>query len=181
MTEKTFWERFNASLENQKRLIASTDYFDWLYEFTKKHPKFTDTSWQYTKDESMSATDHSQVELLTDFFTAIDQYHRKNLLKVNMEGYACWYNVKYKDTYFAIGMIVGQGATSFVTRHENYEAMEGEVFIDFEYILGQQAAPGLVKKQQILQRVQADSDKLRDLGTPKSAVLEVIEKSFAKK
>jgi len=177
--EKTFWERFNESLENQKRLISSTEYFDWLYEFTKSHKKFSDTDWLYDR-VSISEDDYSQVELLTDFFTAIEEYHRENLLEANAQGYAAWYNIKYKDVYFAIGICVGQGASNFVTRYENPEEMEGEPFIEFEYILENKEAPGLAQKKAALQSLQDTANLLRDLGVPKSEVDNVIKKAFEK-
>lgn len=181
MAEKTFWERFNESLENQKRLIASTEYFDWLYEFTNKHRKFTDTDWLYKKDKSMSETDYSQVDILTDFFTAVDQYHRRNLLAANTEGYAAWYNIKYKDAYFAIGIRVGQGAQNFVTRYKRYEDMLPEPFIEFEYIMENRTAPGLDEKQEKLQQLQEIAIQLDNIGTPKEAVEKVINGVFKKK
>lgn len=181
MAEKTFWERFSESLENQKRLIASTEYFDWLYEFAKKHRKFTDTDWLYKKDPNMSEHDYSQVGLLTDFFTAVDQYHTRNLVVANTEGYAAWYNIKYKDAYFAIGICVGQGAYNFVTRYEKYESMVPEPFIEFEYILENKDAPGLSEKREALQRLQAEANLLCNLGTPKGAVENVIKQIFENK
>jgi hypothetical protein len=179
-SEKTFWERFNESLENQKRLIASTEYFDWLYEFTKKHRQFSDIDWLYDR-VSISEDDYSQLELLTDFFTAVDRYHRDNLLETNAQGYAAWYNIKYKDVYFAIGIRVGQGASNFVTRYKNFKEMAGEPFIEFEYILKNKEAPGLVQKKATLQSLQDTANLLRDLGVPKSAVDDVIQKAFEKK
>lgn len=178
--EKTFWERFNKSLENQKRLVESTDYFDWLYEFTKKHQKFTDTDWLYDSD-SICESDYSQVELLTDFFTAVDQYHRRNLLEANAEGYAAWYNIKYKDAYFAIGIRVGQGAQNFVTRYKQYKEMLPEPFIEFEDILENKKHPGLAEKNEALLKLQAEANLLRNLGVPREIIENTIKQVFERK
>ena len=177
--EKTFWERFNESLENQKRLISSTEYFDWLYEFTKKHRQFSDTDWLYDRI-SISEYDYNQVELLTDFFTGVDGYHRNNLLEANTQGYAAWYNIKYKDAYFAIGIRVGQGASNFVTRYKNFKEMDGEPFIEFEYILENKKAPKLSEKKQALQSLREVVNLLHGLGVPKSEVERVIKEIYVK-
>lgn len=178
--EKTFWERFNESLENQKRLIQSTEYVDWLYEFTKRHRQFSDIDWLYDR-VSISEDDYSQVKLLTDFFTGLDLYHRNNLLESNSQGYAAWYNIKYKDVYFAIGIRVGQGASNFVTRYKNFKEMDGEPFIEFEYILENKESPNLSEKKATLQTLQDTANLLCSLGVPKSTVDEVIKKAFEKK
>lgn len=181
MKEQTFWERFNASLANQEQLIASTEYFDWLYEFTKKRPKFTTTDWMYKKDRNMSEKDYSQVDLLTDFFTAIDGYHRENLLGANAEGYAAWYNLKYNDAYFAIGIRVGQGAENFVTRYKNYKEMNGEPYIEFEDIMQNRVAAGFVEKQKALEQLEVAVKHACSVGVPKDAVEKAIKKAFDKK
>lgn len=177
-SEKTFWERFNESFENQKRLISSIEYFEWLYEFTKKYPRFTDTSWLYKKDPTMSVHDYTQVDLLTDFFTAIDGYHTRNLLKANTEDHAAWYNIKYKDAYFAIGIRVGQGAENFVTRYERYEAMLPKSFIEFEDVMKGKQHPGFAEKNEALQRLQAEANLLRNLGVPREIVENAIKQAF---
>lgn len=179
-SEKTFWERFNENFENQKRLIESTEYFDWLYEFTKKYPKFTDTDWLYDR-ESISESDYRQVELLTDFFTAVDQYHRRNLIGANSEGYAAWYNIKYKDAYFAIGVRVGQGAQNFVTRYKRYQEMIPEPFVEFDVILENKENPGLADKNKALLRLQVALNDLRTLGVPREIIENAIKQVFEKK
>lgn len=181
MKEKTFWERFNEHLDNQKRLLTSTEYFDWLYDFTKKTPRFTDTDWLYEKEPGMTERDCAQVALLTDFFTAVNRYHDKNLLQANTEGCAAWYNIKYKDAYFAVGIRVGQGAENFVTRYANCKEMGDEAFIRFEDILENKEASGLAEKNKALQSLQDIANLLRDLKVPKEAVDKVIKQAYEKK
>lgn len=181
MSEKGFWHRFNQSLENQRRLISGTDYVDWLYEFTKKYPKFSDTTWLYEKDPTMSETDYSQVDLLQDFFGAVYRYYLDNLLEGNKEGYATWYNIKYKDAYFAIGIVVGQGASNFVTRYQSYEEMLPESFVDFESILKKETDPELYKKKKAIREMQVQIEKVRDLGVSKETVESIIHQVFQQK
>ena len=178
--EKTFWERVNESSENQKRLVANTEYFDWLYEFTKSHRKFFDTDWLYDR-VSISENDYSQVERLTDFFTAIDRYHRDNLLEPNIDGYEWWYNIKYKDAYFAINVMVGQGATNFAIRYDSYEGVVHEPFIDFEYILQGKPVPELEQKQSKLQDFANIVREMKEMGIPLSVIVERVTKTFAQK
>ena len=83
--------------------------------------------------------------------------------------------------YFAIGIRVGQGASNFVTRYKNFKEMDGEPFIEFEYILENKEAPGLEQKKYVLQSLQNTANLLRDLGVLKSEVDNVIKKAFEKK
>jgi len=129
----------------------------------------------------MSEDDYSQVDMLTDFFTAIDDYHRENLLEANSEGNAAWYNIKYKDTYFAIGIRVGQGSESFVTRYKNDKDMDGEPFIEFADIMQNSVAAGFVEKQRALERVETAVKNARALCVPKEAIEKVIKQAFEKK
>lgn len=175
---KTTIAKIVEGIENQKRLVSNTEYMEWLYVFTNSHPKFSDTDWLYEKDSSMSDKDYEQVEHLTDFFTAIDKYHTKNLLNANTEGYTAWYNIKYKDAYFAIGICVGQGAYNFVTRYESYDKMFPEPFIDFDYILQNKIAPGVEQKQAKLKQLEELIDEMKDIGTPLSAIHAVVAKAF---
>ena len=59
--------------------------------------------------------------------------------------------------------------------------MEGEPFIEFEYILEKKEAPGLAQKKATLQILQDTAKRLHDLGVPKSAVDDIIKKAYEKK
>lgn len=179
--EKTFWEKVKESIEIQKRLVTSTDYVEWLFDFTKKHPNFTDSDWLYNEDPEMSENDYSQVRFLTDFFTAIYQYHTRNLLKANGEGHTEWYNIKYKDAYFAIGIRVGQGAENFVKRYESYDAMAPESFIEFKDIMTNKEDAGLAEKNEALQKLQNEVSHVYGLGVPKAVVDNIIKQVFENK
>lgn len=181
MKQVDIFTRLIERAENQIRLVGSTEYMEWLYEFTKTHTKFSDTDWMYETQPSLSEQDAKQVGLLTDFFTAIDYYHTRNLLNANTERYQVWYNIRYKDAYFAIGVCVGQGAYNFVTRYESYDKMLPESFIDFDYILQNKQAPGFIEKKKKLKQIQELAIQLKNLGTPSGAIEIIISEVFKNK
>lgn len=164
--------------ERQKSLTLNSNYIEWLYEFTKEHPKFSDTDWLYEKEPSMSENDYEKIYLLTDFFTAIDRYYVRNLLDVNREGYAIWYNIKYKEVYFSIGVCEGQGAFGFVTRYESLDEMLPETFIEFDDILHDKPALDFEQKQAKLQELEKLMTELKVMNTPQDRIQDVLDKTF---
>jgi len=173
-----FFEKLVARMQRKEDLVKDTSYMEWLYEFTKTFPSFRDTQWLYEKDDRISSDDQKQIEILQDFFTAIQIYHTKNLLESNGSEHQCWYNIKYNNDYFAIGILIGQGATNFVTRYESYEELRNEKFIEFKDIMEDKVALGFEQRKAGLQQLSEFLTKLYDMGIPKAAVEEVFKKSL---
>lgn len=102
-------------------------------------------------------------------------------MKANAEGCAAWYNIKYKDAYFAIGVRVGQGAENFVTRYKQYEEMLPEPFIEFEDILENKNHPALEEKNEVLLRLQGEIILLKNLGVPREIIEKTVKQVFDEK
>lgn len=171
-------ERLIQSYENQSRIVENSEYFDWLYEFTQTYPKFSDTDWLYSGLNKLSPQDVRNINLLEDLFSAIDRYHDRNLLKANTSDYTAWYNIKYKDAYFAIGICVGQGAYNFATRYKSIDDMLPETYIEFEYILEDKPAPGFKEKQGMLEQFEQLVIDMKKLNIPEANLEEIVKKIF---
>ncbi len=176
MKMSDFMSNFNEAIKRKKELVAKTDYIEWLYDFTDAHPDFADNQWLYENPKRISDDDYEKVKLLTDFFTAIDEYCVVNLIaSLGTERDYC-YVVKYKDKYFTIGVCIGQGAF-------NYVCVSKEVtteYILFESIMKNSKDAKLDTKLDKLAQAKELVAELKSLGMPEEEVIKMIRNTYKK-
>lgn len=110
--DKRLEKDMEARLEKQRReqeeiekMATSTDYIEWLIEFTKKNNGgFYIDNWDYNK-EKISPEDKEAVDKIPLFFDLVSEYvdHRPC-----NGGYFC--KIKYNDEALHIGVMEGQGS-----------------------------------------------------------------------
>lgn len=166
-------KEFQERLEMRKRLICNTEYIDWLYEFTDKHPAFTDDAWQYNR-QSISDEDYNKVCMLADFYQAISDYHMKNLLKACRDECETFYIVRYKDKYFAIGVAIGQGAFNFVTVLDSVP----KSYILYESIMYDLTDGEYYIKESKLNELHELLKSLKDMQVAEEVVISLVSSAF---
>ena len=167
-----------ADGEEEKRLVSSPEYMEWLYEFTRSRGYFDDHYWAYGKEATISDEDYKQIGVLTQFYNALAKYHAENWLQENIGGGERWYNVEYKDAYFAIGVCVGQGGYNFVKRYTGYDEMMPLTYVDFEDVMNNVPVSDLELKKAKLQEFETIASEMRKLNIPRSVVYKALEKAF---
>ena len=167
-----------ADAEEEKRLVSSTKYMEWLYEFTRSREYFDDHYWAYGKEPTISDEDYKQIGFLSQFYNALAKYHAENWLQENAGGGERWYNVEYKDAYFAIGVCVGQGVYNFVKRYADYDAMMPLGYVEFQDVMNNVPATDLELKKAKLQEFEKFAYEMSKMGIPLTMAYKSLEKSF---
>ena len=106
----------NSIIESEKRakqIISNYDYMNWLQEFIKNHnDSFYDDAWLYRTDET-SKEDLKNVNMLSDFFTAIEMYANDNYYYPIHCDYGSYYLIEYNDKIYEIGCLYRKGTVFF--------------------------------------------------------------------
>ena len=101
-------ERQRKDIEETEKMATSTDYIEWLIEFTKKNNGgFYIDNWDYKKDE-LSQEDKEAVAKIPLFLDLVEEYveHRQC-----NGGYFC--KIKHNDEALHIGVMEGQGTGDY--------------------------------------------------------------------
>lgn len=160
--------------ERQKRLIATPEYMEWMYQYTDTNPQFNDMTLAYKQD----CQDYDKLSLLTHFFEAIEKYCQKNMLSANVNGYERWYNIQYKNVYFSIGVCAGQGSFNFVTRYDSFEPIANEYLVAFDNIMNDMQDKNLEAKKNKLGQIEKLMKEAKALNVPDSEVMRTFYAVF---
>lgn len=160
--------------ERQKRLIATPEYMEWLYLYTEANPQFNDMTLAYRQD----CPDYDKLSLLTHFFDAIEAYCQKNMLNVNVDCYGRWYNIKYKNVYFSVGVYSAQGSFNFVTRYDSFEPIANEYLVAFDNIMNNVQDENLEAKKNKLAELKKLMKEAKALDIPDGEVLRIFNSVF---
>ena len=110
---KNSFNTYNANFEEQyseyQKIIEKIlfgDYLQWLEQFTKEHPNFTDIEWIYL-NEKLTETDSENIKMLYILYEIISLYTQENYLS-SEQSYTNSYMVKKDNFYFKIGKILDE-------------------------------------------------------------------------
>jgi len=126
---KDVYNYVKQSLEKEKRkeeMISNSSYIEWLTGFVNNNKKFYSDSWLYDP-ERIEEKDRNNVNNLELFFNKLLDELCNNYIYPKVEensiSKTVYYMIKYKKTYFKIGILVGQGSVIFcekIERSRNY-------------------------------------------------------------
>lgn len=114
-----------------KNMLSSTDYINWLHDFSKDKNGFSDDDWLYFP-EKLSESDREKVGKLYLLYEGIDRYAEENHISPEPCKFGNYYGVKLNDFSFEIGVLIGQGTVSFFNKVPLEDDRE---FIDFNDIM----------------------------------------------
>jgi len=107
------YNNYDANFEEQRHEyqniieeIICGDYLQWLEQFTKKHPNFTDIEWIYL-NEKLTKTDSKNIKMLYILYEIISLYTQENYLS-SKQSYTNSHIVKKDNFYFEIGKILDE-------------------------------------------------------------------------
>lgn len=121
----------------EKELTMNNEYVTWLEKFTQKHPNFSDEDWLY-HPEKISEQDFKRVEDLKYFYGGIMGYADRHKIEANPCCFGNYYNVKYNNIGYEIGVMHGQGTIQFCKKVLLEDEINEDKFIDFEEIINEQ-------------------------------------------
>jgi hypothetical protein len=119
------------SEERIKNIVSSDEYVKWIKKFMSNKSKIFDDDYSYYSNR-VNNEDKEKLDFLSAFFDGIDHYASdRDIYPCTCES-GVYYDVKYKDFFFKIGILIGQGSCCFCERSLFNNKKE---YIDFEDII----------------------------------------------
>ena len=120
MMQERLIQEHNRKEMVKKDMIENTNYIDWLIEFTKEHPVFSDEDWLYN-EENISKEDLEKVRNLPLLFECIYSYANRNYISSNLDEWGESFSINKDDVYMNIGYNTGQGTIFYCERTDKQE------------------------------------------------------------
>ena len=164
-------EKFIAKQEEDERiskeLVSNTNYIEWLIKFTQDKKGFYDDEWLYFPEE-LKETDRKNVDKLHLFFQGIDNYAKANHIYPQPGDCSGLYKIRFNETGFAIGILVGQGTVFFCNKVDVEDEKE---FIDFNDIMNNKKQTSVNKINEILNNLSDVIESAYENGVPIQAIV----------
>ena len=167
-------EKQNIKNNEIKKMMSSSDYINWLTNFTIDKDAFSDNDWLYNSS-TIKKEDLDNIEKLYLFYEGIDKYARNNYIYPIPCEYGNFYKIKWNEIGFEIGVLMGQGTLFFCRKllvKENHE------FIDYNDII-------LNKKQKQVEYIESCLNSISDMiltayknGVPADAIKTTLDNTI---
>ena len=151
-------------------MISSTDYIEWLIQFTQDKDSFYDDNWDYS-NEKLSDTDKKMVDKLALFFECINLYAKNNYIYSISRPLGECYKIKINNNGFEIGYITGQGTSFYCKKIQ----LGGEKnLIDFTDIINNKKQNNVKYIENGLNNLSNVLIDLYDNGVPVEAIIKTF-------
>ncbi len=111
-----------------KDMMTKKGYLSWLIYFTQDRSSFTEESLFYLEEDDPNRDFIKRFDL---FYKGIEKYAKDNYIYPEHREYGSFYEIKYEDIGFEIGIIRKQGIEYFCKR----VPIDNDRFIDFNDIM----------------------------------------------
>jgi hypothetical protein len=123
----------NPEVENNIKIVKSKDYINWLYEYINKN-KYLDSE-KILYDENEKNAEYGKLLFLFLLYIndLIDETDLENLADYN-EYESEKYNLKIKDKYYELCVVIGQGSIMFINElpHKPNDFLDLSIKMDSE-------------------------------------------------
>ena len=178
-------EYLNSLLERQierntaiNDISTKSDYIEWLYNFTVKHNNFFDDEWEYS-EVKLNDNDLENVYHLGYFFELLYNYARKHKIDSTPEIFGECLFIKYKDVFFKVGYMSGQGTSFYCDRLDRIE--EKADVINYMDIIKENNVKIDCTEDKLMIDFEKIVTTLFDLEYDKNTIINKIEDIYAKK
>ena len=135
--------------EKIERIFSNFDYLNWIIEFTNKISSFS--SWTLLHKDKLNEVDIENIENLILFYKGIEYYANKNYLYPFIDSNNTYYQIKFNNLGFKIGVTYGQGLIPFC---EKTAIINENEFIDFNSIIQNKEQDNVKEINQILKELE---------------------------
>ncbi len=133
---KKMKEQDKKNEEFRNSLAYSTDYIDWLEQFTLRFSSFSTDSFLYN-DRFLTDEEKENIYHLEHFFEEIYAYAEDNYLPYQENAYGISFPIQHNGVGYSIGIDYGQGCTFYCERLD----MPLEDSIEYKYIMSSVKLP----------------------------------------
>ena len=127
---KNFIEKQKIEEEEINKILSNTDYINWIINFLADNDSFSDYCWLYNS-LNLKDIDVKNLKKLSLFYDGVDKYANENFIYPTNDNNGSFYQIKYNDWCFEIGVIYGQGTTYYCQK----AYVKEDKYIDFNDIL----------------------------------------------
>lgn len=179
MAKESFSERLKRKQREKnsfrESLVFSTDYIDWLENFTNRMGSFSTVTFLYNP-ELLSESDERNVHHLEELFEEIYEYAQENYILPKETDYGLCYPIKYNEVGYLIGIDYGQGCQFYCKRLN--EPLEES--LDYEHVVSSVKLPSTIVLDTKLDPLVSIIEKLYDEDVPVNVMEEATQKVFKK-
>ena len=168
--EKLIEER-KQNDEKKKVMKSNTNYLEWIVNFMVDKTGFCDDDWMDCP-EKINENDREHVDNLHLLYEIIEEYASKNYIYPIKFGWAYYYNIKYNNIGFQIGVMNGQGTRTICSKVKIDENLD---FIDFIDIINDKKRDNVEIIETKLEELSNYIVSLCEYGIPKEALKQKLE------
>lgn len=161
--------------EFRDNITYSTDYIDWLEQFTAKNGSFANDSFLYDSKD-LTEEDMKRVDEIELFFEVIHDYAEANFIYPKKVDFGAYYSIQHNGIGYNIGMDHGQGGSFYCTRLE--KPVEGS--LEFKHVMSSVKLPETILAEFQLEQLVALIEKLNSESVPITAIQQTVEHTIQK-
>ena len=159
------YERHRKKKEFKEKLHTSTEYIDWLEEFTKKYKVFATDSFLYDEDK-INEEEKENISLLEALFETIYEYADDNYIESKTNDYEVFFDLEHNGIGYQIGLNYGQGSAFYCLRKEEPEKDS----IKFEQLMTGEKLPSTIITNMKLEELEKYIESLVEENVPVEAI-----------
>lgn len=168
-------KRYKEKKEFKNNLHFSTEYMDWLENFTNDHNVFSTDSFIYEPD-SISEEDQLNVCFLEALFEEINDYSDENFINPYNTNYGQYYSIKHNGIGYDIEVDFGQGTCFYCNRLEEPRNNS----LDYKHIMSSVKLPSTIRAEYKLEELTKYIEKLIEEDVPVEAIQRTTEDAIQK-
>lgn len=169
------YERHRKKKEFKEKLHTSTEYIDWLEEFTNKYKVFATDSFLYDKDK-ISKEELEKVNFLESLFEVIYEYADENYIEAKKNNYELYFDIEHNGIGYEIGLNYGQGSAFYCVRQEE----PSKDSIKFSQLISGEILPSTIITNMKLEDLEKYIETLVEENVPVEAIENTTKKVFKK-
>ena len=108
-------KREKARQDFRESLSYSTDYIDWLEQFTASHGSFSTETFSFD-GELLTPEDKFNIGCLEALFEEIYDYAEDNYIPLKESNFGAFYSIQHNGVGYSIGVDYGQGCQFYCER-----------------------------------------------------------------
>ena len=163
-------EKVKKRNEFRENIMYSTEYIDWLDEFSKKQGAFSND----TKD--VSEEDKENVEKIELLVEIVSEYAETNYIEPTYVDYGAYYSIQHNGVGYNIGVDTGQGTSFYCVRLE--KPIEGS--LEFKHVMSTVKLPKTLLIEDKLDQLASLIEKISSQDVPLSAIQQTTEETVQK-
>lgn len=159
------FENHKKKKEFKNNLHLSTEYIDWLEEFTNEYECFATDSFLYEEDK-LTNEEKNKVYLLEALYEVIADFADNNFINPEKTDFELFYNIEHNGIGYKIGFNYGQGASFYCLRLEEPK----KDAIEYESLMSGVKLPRTVRAEEKLEDLKELIEKLIEEDVPEEAI-----------